>query len=60
MVLFIESIAVRMPTSAMIPKAMIKKVNVVLNLFVRIESADTLRFSTIETFEIIFTDALGI
>ncbi len=45
--LFNESIAVRIPTSAMIPKAIIRTVNMVLNRFERIEINEIRKFSLI-------------
>jgi hypothetical protein len=40
-----ESIAVKMPTKAMIPKAIIKIVNIVRNKFDRMELIAILKFS---------------
>jgi hypothetical protein len=42
---FIESIAVRIPTSAMIPNAMMNMVSMVLSIFVRMDFRAILTFS---------------
>lgn len=48
---FRESIEVKMPTNAMIPKAMIKMVRMVLSRWLLMEVSDTLMFSAINIFK---------
>jgi hypothetical protein len=48
-----ESVAVRIPTNAMIPKAMMRIVRMVLRRWLRIEFREILKFSMIRVFFIL-------
>jgi hypothetical protein len=48
-----ESVAVRIPTSAIIPKEMMRMVRIVLRRWLRIEFREILKFSVIRVFFIL-------